>query len=130
MLYIFFITIEKNNFEQSDTFKEKHVQIISLIEASLAGLENGNIGITLLKLLVKNLDVFNELLGRFSSDLSVKLWNDEKNIKLKMKKILEYRLLEIENFGKFYQLVDIFFYAFLAKSELGIAVSLISIIYF
>ena len=95
-----------------------------MIEASLAGLENGNIGITLLKLLDKNLDVFNELLGRFSSDLSVILWNDENNIKLKMKKILEYRLLEIENFGKFYQLVDIFFYAFLAKSELGIAVRL------
>ncbi len=71
-------------------------------------------------MLNKNLDVFTELLSRFSDDLSVKVWKDEKNIKPDLKKILEYRTFELDNFVKFYQLIEKFYDCFLAKTELGI----------
>ena len=94
------------------------MKIISLIDESLRNLEQGNIKISLMKMLNKNLDLFVELLGRFSEDLTVKTWKG-KDVKSEIKQVLQYRTCEVNNFVRFYNLVDKFYSDFLSKSDLG-----------
>lgn len=111
---------ENNIVDKSDNFKEKQAIIISLIESSLKSLADGDIQISLLKLLFINVESFTELLYLFSDLLSGKIWKEtnQDSIHSKIKKILEYRIEEINNFNKLYNLVETF-YNQLLKSDLS-----------
>ena len=78
-----------------------------------------------MKMLNKNLDLFVELLSRFSEDLCVKAWK-EKDVKSKVKKILQYRTYEVDNFVKFYDLINEFYSKFLATPDLSIIYTICS----
>ena len=111
---------ENNIVDKSENFKEKQAIIISLIESSLKNLADGDIQISLLKLLFINVESFTELLYLFSDLLSYKIWKEtnKDSIHSKIKKILEYRIEEINNFNKLYNLVETF-YNQLLKSDLS-----------
>ena len=68
-----------------------------------------------------NKEIFSELLSLFSENLSVKIWTEkeQKGIKSKIKKVLQYRIFELENFLKFYNLISKFHNYFLKNPELG-----------
>jgi hypothetical protein len=87
----------------------------------LKNLEEGTIDISLLRMINNNGEIFTELLSLFSENLSVKIWteSEQKGIKSKIKKVLQYRILELENFLKFYKLISEFYNTFLKNSELG-----------
>jgi hypothetical protein len=104
------------DFEKTGDFREKQAQIITLIEASLKSIEDGSMKVSLLKLVHANQETFLELLNNFADQLTFKNIDD---IKPKMKRILNYRLHELNNFIAFYELINEFYIQYLARSSLS-----------
>lgn len=79
----------------------------------MKNLEDGSIKISLLRLIHTNQDIFLELLKNFEGQFSSKLYDS------KMKKVLLYRLHEVNNFIEFYKLVKEFYQKYLTESNMS-----------
>jgi len=85
----------------------------------LKNLEDGSIKISLFRLIYTNQDIFLELLKNFEGQFSPKLYDKNGDIKSKMKKVLSYRLHEVNNFIEFYELVREFYQKYLTESNMS-----------
>jgi len=85
----------------------------------LKNLEDGSIKISLFRLIHTNQDIFLELLRNFEGQFSSKLYDKNVDIKSKMKKVLLYRLHEVNNFIEFYDLVREFYQKYLTESNMS-----------
>ncbi len=89
----------------------------------MKNLEDGSIKISLFRLINTNQDIFLELLKNFEGQFSSKLYNKNFDIKSKMKKVLSYRLHEVNNFIEFYKLVREFYQKYLTESNMSMKLS-------
>jgi len=85
----------------------------------LKNLEDGSIKISLLRLIHTNQEIFLELLKNFEGQFSFKLYDKNVDINLLMKKVLSYRLYEVNNFIEFYDLVREFYQKYLTESNMS-----------
>ena len=86
-------------------YEKKKAQMLSLIEITLKGLSQGTIRVSLIKMLDLNKKVLNEMLGLFSEQLDFKFWTNANELDQTVNKVLEYRLMEVENLKKFKQVM-------------------------
>lgn len=97
-LYFF---VEHNQY--NDEYQQKKLKIISLVESTLKSLTDGSINISVLNMLNDKRAIVNDLFKMFSESIVKKPWNDTDQVDKIMNKIFDYRIMEVENYAKFYK---------------------------